>query len=206
MHMIDMMLYMVQGEMLILNIRRYNLNFKNLIGGLFRDSTGMPQKVNIYKSRIKVYDEISYDVDKIEEMTINYFEETSLFDWKILEAEVIRLEGELKNGLISPYDYSNKCFEISEKKEEFLNSFISDSNEYFITAYKNRLYSIKNRYNNDSYISLMDFNSWFELKEARELAKLASLQIKSSDDYVDSLKIAEICERYRRNNHMRKGR
>jgi hypothetical protein len=55
----------------------------------------------------------------------------------------------------------------------------------------------------------MSFDSWFDMEEAREIANLASLQIRCSDEYVDAKRIAEIRDRYMRARHekrIRRGR
>lgn len=175
------------------------------IGQAFRDYTGMPPKVSSYNSKIKIYDEIKDDIDNIERSTIDYFNETCFVDWKIIEAKEIKLEEDLKKGLVLPLDYPGLFQSLIEEKDYVLDDFISNTDKYFVIAYKNRLYSIKNRHDSDPYIRPMEFDSWFSMKEARELAKLAALQVRSSDKYIDAKKIAEISERYKRDRHMRKG-
>lgn len=175
------------------------------IGQAFRDYTGMPPKVSSYDNKIKIYDEIKDDIDNIEKSTIDYFNEICFVDWKIIEAKEIKLEADLKKGLVLPLDYPRLFQALAYERDYVLDDFISNTDKYFVIAYKNRLYSIKNRNGSDPYIEPMEFDDWFSLKEARELAKLAALQIRSSDKYIDAKKIAEISQKYKRDRHIRKG-
>lgn len=182
------------------------MRFRDMIGQSFRDATGMPPKVSSYNSKLKLYDEISGDVDEVRNGTIKYFEEIQNIDWRLIEARRIKLEADVRNGKITPQQYAYMATKLDEEVEMVLDNFISSSDDYFVTAYRNRLYSIKKRHVRDPYIAPMEFDTWFQMKEAKELAELAALQIRCSDEYVDAKKIAEISERYKRERHLRRGR
>ncbi len=182
------------------------MRFRDMVGQSFRDATGMPPKVSVYNSRLKVYDGISDDVSEVENLTIQYFRETSNIDCNMVNAKRIKFDSDLQRGLISINDYVEALNLLDQEREIVINDFVSSSSDYFIAAYRNKLYSVKKRYSRDPYISPMEFDTWFHMKEARELAKLAALQIRSSDEYVDAKKIAEISERYKRDRHLRRGR
>lgn len=182
------------------------MNFLDIFGQVLRDSIGMPTKVSSYNNRIKVYDEISSDISYVENSSVEYLDESGNIDWKLVEAKKIKLEYDLANGAISANDYVLLLNNLDVERKQLLDDFISFTDLYFITAYRNRLNSIKERYSRDSYISLMKFETWFDMEEARELANLASLQIKSSDKYIDAKKIAEIRDKYIYDRHMRRGR
>lgn len=182
------------------------MNFGDIIGQVFRDYTGMPPKVNSYNNRISVYQEISDNVSNVETNSIKYLNEIGFIDWKIIDAKRIKLDSDLSRGLISPQDYVLMLNDLELERKQVLNDFVSSTDQYFVTAYKNRLYTIKSQNSRNEYIRLMNFDTWFEMEEAREIADYAALQIRSSDKYIDAKKIAEIREKYLRERHMRRGR
>ena len=182
------------------------MNFRDIFGQAFRDSTGMPTKVSSYNNKIKVYDEISSDISHVEDSSVEYLDESGNIDWKLVNAKKIRLEHDLVKGTISTNDYVLLLNNLDSERKLLLDDFISSTDLYFISAYRNRLISIKERYISDSYISLMQFDTWFDMEEAREIANLAALQIRSSVKYIDAKKVAEIRNRYVCDKHMRRGR
>lgn len=182
------------------------MNFGDIFGQLIRDYTGMPPKVSGYNSRIEVYQEISDNVTYIEDGSIKYFEEIGFIDWDIIQAKKIKLDAELASGLISSRDYVFQNNNLELERRNVLNNFISSTDCYFVTAYRNRLYSIKKRHSKNEFIKIMNFDTWFDMEEAREIANYAALKIRSSDEYVDAKKIAEIREKYLRERHLRRGR
>ncbi len=182
------------------------MNFGDIIGQVFRDYTGMPPKVNSYNNRISVYQEISDNVSNVENSSIKYLNEIGFIDWKLVDAKRIKLDSDLSRGLISPQDYVLMLNDLELERKQVLNDFVSSTDQYFVTAYRNRLYTIKSQNSRNEYIRLMNFDTWFEMEEAREIADYAALQIRSSDKYIDAKKIAEIREKYLRERHMRRGR
>ena len=182
------------------------MNFKNIIGQVFRESTGMPPKVCIYNSKLDTYKEIISCVSTIEDNVIKYFNENYYYDWKLLETEFIKLESDLAGRIITTSQYITMAKNIEDRKDVVLSDFIDSTAEYFVTVYRNRLQTIKERNSKDPYISFMAFKLWMEMKSSKEIAELAVVQIETSDDYVDSKKIAEIRDRYLRDRHLRRGR
>lgn len=181
------------------------MNLGDIIGQIFRDSTGMPTKVSSYNVKIGVYDGISSDVTEVENNSIKYLEESRNIDWLINQAQMLKLSSDVSSGIVSPADYALLFDDLEKQKRQILNDFVSSTDLYFITAYRGKLYSVKKRNMRDQYISLMKFDSWFDMEEARELANLAALQIRSSDKYIDAKKIAEIRNKYIMDRHMRRG-
>ena len=160
------------------------MNFGDIIGQIFRDSTGMPTKLSSYNIKLEVYEEISDDITSIEEASMNYLNEINNIDWKLNDANRIKLYSDYVTGLISNDEYVLLLNNLDIEKKQILNNFVRSTNLYFVTAYRNRLYTIKNQNCRNEYIKIMNFDSWFDMEEARELANLASLQIKSSDKYI----------------------
>lgn len=182
------------------------MNFGDILGQVFRDATGMPTKVTTYNAQIGVYNEISSNISEIESSSISYFEETNNFDWRLNKAKALKLESDLTRGSITPDDYVSSLDQLEIERKQILDNFVSTTDLYFVTAYRKRLYSIKSRHMRDAYIGVMQFDSWFDMEEARELAKLASLQIQTDDRYIDAKKIAEIRDKYMYERHIRRGR
>ncbi|MBR3210260.1 MAG: hypothetical protein IKF82_08390 [Bacilli bacterium] len=183
------------------------MNFGDILGQVFRDATGMPTKVSSYNVRLGVYDEISSSVSQVEDSSISYLNETHDIDWMLNSASRLKLEGDLARGLITSDDYVYSLTQLDSEQKQILDDFVSTTDLYFVTAYRNKLNSIRRKHSRDEYISLMGFDSWFDMEEARELANLASLQIRTSDKYIDAQKIAEIRDRYMRARHeKRRGR
>ncbi len=182
------------------------MNFKNILGQVFRESTGMPPKVRVYNGKLDTYKEIISCVSTIEDSTIKYFNESSYYEWKLIEADFLRLEYDLKHNTITTAQYVTLLKAIEDRKNIVLSDFIDLTDAYFVAAYRNRLGTIKERNSKDPYISAMAFNLWVEMKNSREIAELAVTQIETSDDYVDSKRIAEIRDRYLRDRHLRRGR
>ena len=182
------------------------MNFGDIIGQVFRDYTGMSPKVTSYNNLISIYHEISDNVNNIEANSIKYLDEIGFIDWKLIDAKKIKINSDLSRRLISPQDYVLMINDLEFERKQVLNDFVSSTNQYFVTAYRNRLYTIKNQNPRNEYIKLMSFDTWFDMEEASEISNYASLQIKSSDKYIDAKKIAEIREKYLRERHMRRGR
>ena len=185
------------------------MNFGDIFGQMFRDATGMPTKVSTYNVRLGIYDEISSGVSQVEDNSISYLEESHNVDWMLNGASRLKLEGDFTKGLITTGDYVYSVAQLDSERKQILDDFVSTTDLYFVTAHRNRLYSIKRKHQRDAYISNMSFDSWFDMEEAREIANLAALQIRTSDEYVDAKKIAEIRDRYMRARHekrMRRGR
>ena len=185
------------------------MNFGDIFGQMFRDATGMPTKVSSYNIRLGIYDEISSSVSQVEDSSISYLEESRDIDWVLNGANRLKLEGDLAKRLITAEDYVYSLTQLDSERKQILDDFVSTTDLYFVTAYRNRLYSIKRKHQRDMYISSMSFDSWFDMEEAREIANLAALQIRSSDEYVDAKKISEIRDRYlcaRHEKRIRMGR
>lgn len=182
------------------------MNFGNIFGQIFRDYTGMPTKVSSYNNKLKIYDQISCDISEIEQKAIEYLDVSGDFDWKLNEAKRLKLNYDLSHDVVSPSDYALAIKDLEFEKRYILDAFISSTDLYFITVYRNKLNFVKSRNTRDAYISLMNFDTWFDMEEARELAELAALQIRSSDEYVDAKRIAEIRDKFMYERHLRRGR
>ena len=114
--------------------------------------------------------------------SIKYLEESRNIDWLINQAQMLKLSSDVSSGIVSSADYALLFDDLEKQKRQILNDFVSSTDLYFITAYRGKLYSVKKRNMRDQYISLMKFDSWFDMEEARELANLAALPV-----YIKSL-------------------
>lgn len=179
--------------------------FADIFGQVFRDSTGMPTKVSTYNVRLIIYEGISNDISEIEKSSIEYLNNSDNIDWRLNDAKRIKLYADFVNGFITAKDYSLLLDDLDYEKKQIFNDFVSSTDFYFVNAYRNKLYSEKKKHIRDSYISLMKFDTWFDMEEARELADLATLQIRTSDKYVDAKRIAEIRDKYMIEKKMRRG-
>lgn len=182
------------------------MNFRDILGQIVRDYTGMPTKLEVYNFRLRIYDEISKDISEVEDRSVDYLDVSSDIDWKLNYAKKVKLDADVSTGTISPRDYAILLDNIDVERKNLLNDFISHTDLYFVTIYRDKLYSAKKKNIKDPYISLMNFDTWFDMEEARELANLAALQIRSSDRYVDAERIAEIRNKYLYERHIRRGR
>lgn len=182
------------------------MDFNDILGQVFRDAIGMPTKVSSYNVKLELYDEISNSISEVESSSTTYLEETHDINWILNGVSRLKLESDLANGLITLTDYATFLNQLDIERKSILDDFVSTTDLYFVIAYRNRLNSIKERHLRDGYITLMRFDTWFDMEEARELANLASLQIRTSDKYIDAKRIAEIRDKYMLERKMRRGR
>ena len=177
-----------------------------ILGQMFRDYSGMPTKVTGYNNRLNVYEEIISNVSEIEKNSIEYLNNSNDIDWRTNQAKSMKLNFDVSNGKILPEEYALLLKEIDMERRQLVDAFVSNTDLYFVIAYIERLNSIKTRYVYDRYISLMKFDDWFDMEEAREIAEFAVLQIKTDEKYIDAKKIAEIREKYLHERFLRRGR
>ena len=147
------------------------MNFGNIFGQWFRDTTGMPSKAETYDVRLSPYRDIVESINSLRESTIKYFEESHNSAWGIIQAQKMLLEGQLVNGILSPTDYDRQMSILHMEEEKVFANFIETSDEYFVLGYKRRLATIKSRHKRDQYIGSMDFDTWHGMVSALEVAR-----------------------------------
>ncbi len=177
----------------------------NILGGVFRVKTGMPQKIEITKQNITVYKTIEQTKEKIENDAIDILEASNNQDWLLNKAQQDRVHHQFIRGQLSEEELIEIVNVLKNKRNMILGSYIdSPQADDIIISSKNKLYRIKKENIKKIGIAEMDFSTWENIKASAELARSILVQIETSADYEHSMQIADAIYRYQRDKHLRR--
>lgn len=179
--------------------------FRDLLGGVIREKTGMQQKVETYNNILSVYDSVISGVNGIEKEAITALKDEAVGTYELVEIKQERLKMQYISGEITDTDYVTAKNLLQEQLDNLVADYVDSMQNHAIRVQRDKLVRTKTNYSHLAGFDIMNFDSFENMKLSSETAQSVKNSLQNGADYESAKKVAESIWRYRRDNHMKRG-
>lgn len=179
--------------------------FRDLLGGVIREKTGMQQKVESYNNILSVYTSVISGVNDIEKEAITALKDEAVGTYELVEIKQERLKMQYISGEITDTDYVIAKNLLQEQLDNLVADYVDSMQNHSIRVQRDKLVRTKTNYSHLAGFDMMNFDSFENMKLSSETAQSVKNSLQNGADYESAKKVAESIWRYRRDNHMKRG-